>query len=78
MTKEQDSRFVKGWTGHPVGSSGRQVAKRVGGSSIGHREVGDWTPWKVRPPPKRKKKLPTVTEPETLGTGRLTVGSNMT
>jgi hypothetical protein len=31
----------------------------------------DWILWKVRPPPKREKKLPTAQEPETLGYQRL-------
>jgi hypothetical protein len=33
---------------------------RIVGSSIGLQDVGDWTFWKVRPPPKRKRKRKTA------------------
>jgi hypothetical protein len=36
------------------------------GSSIGLQDVGDWTFWKVRPPPKRKKNQKTAGDPESL------------
>jgi hypothetical protein len=47
----------------------RQMVRenRVIGSSIGLKDVGDWTFWKVRPPPKRKKAQKTAGDPESLG-----------
>jgi hypothetical protein len=36
------------------------------GSSIGLQDVGDWTFWKVRPPPERKKEQKTAGVPESL------------
>jgi hypothetical protein len=39
---------------------------RIVGSSIGLQEVGDWTFWKVRQPPKRKKAQKTSGEPESM------------
>jgi hypothetical protein len=41
---------------------------RIVGSSIGLREVGDWTFWKVRPPPKRKKAQTRAGNPESFET----------
>jgi hypothetical protein len=38
---------------------------RIFGSSPG-LQVGDWTFWKVRPPPKRKKVQKTAGDPESL------------
>jgi hypothetical protein len=36
---------------------GLEVVKRIVGISIGLREVSDWTLWRGRPPPKRRKRL---------------------
>jgi hypothetical protein len=39
-------------------TSGRIIRKSLQvGSSNGLQDVGDWTYWKVRPPPKRKKQV---------------------
>jgi hypothetical protein len=39
------------------------MENRIVGSSIGLQDVGDWTFWKVRPPPKRKKAQETAGDP---------------
>jgi hypothetical protein len=39
---------------------------RIVCSSIGLQDVGDWTFWKVRQPPKRKKAQETSGDPESL------------
>jgi hypothetical protein len=35
---------------------GRKITKQIAGSSVGLRQDKDWTLWRGRPPPKRKKK----------------------
>jgi hypothetical protein len=35
---------------------GRKIAKQIAGASAGLRQDKDWTLWRGRPPPKRKKK----------------------
>jgi hypothetical protein len=42
------------------------MENRIVGSFIGLQDVGDWTFWKVRPLPKRKKAQKTSGEPESL------------
>jgi hypothetical protein len=34
-----------------------EIAKRVAGSSVGLQKIRNWTSWRGRPPPKRKKNL---------------------
>jgi hypothetical protein len=34
----------------------RKFAKQIAGSSVGLQQGKDWTLWRGRPPPKRKKK----------------------
>jgi hypothetical protein len=41
------------------------------GSSIELQDVGNWTFWKVRPPPKRKKEQKTTGDPESVEPGNI-------
>jgi hypothetical protein len=34
-----------------------QIAKHIAGVTLRHQKVNDWTLWRGRPPPKRKKYL---------------------
>jgi hypothetical protein len=44
----------------------QEVCSSAVGSSTGLQEVGDWTFWKARPPPKRKEVQTTARDPESL------------
>jgi hypothetical protein len=44
-------------------TAGLQIAKRVAGFSACLRHGKDWTLWRCRPPPKRKRRLPAEEEP---------------
>jgi hypothetical protein len=44
-------------------TTGTEFAERVGRSTIGLQKIRDWTLWRGRPPPKRKKELQVEQEP---------------
>jgi hypothetical protein len=38
-------------------TTGLEMAKRIARSAVGLRKIKDWTLWRSRPPPKRRKNL---------------------
>jgi hypothetical protein len=44
---------------------GRKTAKQIAGSSVGLQQNKNWTLWRGRPPPKRKREQQLEEEPVT-------------